>query len=139
MLARASAVLAVAAVMAAGCGEDRPASGRATTTPTRLVTATTPIGKAVASVDVSLSEYRLDPDNPRVARAGVVAFTATNDGDERHELRVDGPTGEVSTVALRPGERATIAVRLPPGRYKWYCPLADHERRGMVGHVRVAE
>ena len=30
-------------------------------------------------------------------------------------------------------------VRLPPGTYKWLCPLADHERRGMAGRVRVAE
>jgi uncharacterized cupredoxin-like copper-binding protein len=132
-------VAVVASAATAGCGERRPAGGRVTTTPTPLTAATAPAGKAVASVDVSLSEYRLDPDNPRVARAGVVAFVATDDGELRHALRVDGPTGEISTPALRPGEQATIAVRLPAGTYKWYCPLADHERRGMSGRIRVAE
>jgi plastocyanin len=142
---RASAVLAAAALAAlatlaaTGCGEDRPANGRVTTTPTPLGTTTASAGKAVESLDVSLSEYRLDPDNPRVARAGLVAFVATDDGEARHALRVDGPTGEVTTPTLRPGEQATITVRLPPGTYKWYCPIADHERRGMSGRVRVAE
>jgi uncharacterized cupredoxin-like copper-binding protein len=144
MPGRATAILAAGAAVAvalatAGCGEQRPPDGRVTTTPTPLTAATTPAGKAVASVDVSLSEYRLDPDNPRVARAGVVRFVATDDGELRHVLRVDGPTGEVSTPPLRPGEQATIAVRLPPGTYKWYCPLADHEQRGMSGRIRVAE
>jgi uncharacterized cupredoxin-like copper-binding protein len=43
------------------------------------------------------------------------------------------------TPALAPGERATLTVQLPPGTYKWYCPIGDHQRRGMVGRVRVAE
>lgn len=140
MRGRATAILvAGCALVAGGCGEQRPADGRVTTTATPLSVAKAPAGKVVASVDVSLSEYRLDPDHPRVARSGIVAFVATDDGEMPHELRVDGPTGEVSTPVLRPGEQSTITLRLPPGTYKWYCPLADHERRGMVGRVRVAE
>jgi uncharacterized cupredoxin-like copper-binding protein len=69
----------------------------------------------------------------------VIAFAATNDGLVRHALAVDGPAGQVRTPALAPGERATLTVQLPPGTYKWYCPLGDHQRRGMVGRVRVAE
>jgi uncharacterized cupredoxin-like copper-binding protein len=43
------------------------------------------------------------------------------------------------TQALRRGERTTLTVRLAPGTYKWYCPVGDHERRGMTGRVRVGE
>jgi uncharacterized cupredoxin-like copper-binding protein len=100
---------------------------------------TAPTGRAVATVQVSLVEYRLHPANPRVPRAGVIAFVATNDGQARHALAVDGPAGEVASVVLRPGERTTITLRLARGTYKWYCPIADHERRGMAGRVRVAE
>jgi uncharacterized cupredoxin-like copper-binding protein len=132
--------LAALVLAAGGCGEERNAGGRAArTAPTPVAERATTIGKAVATVDVSLSEYRLTPANPRVARRGVIAFVATNDGQTTHELAVDGPGGEVSSVPLRPGERATLEVRLPPGTYKWLCPLSDHERRGMVGRVRVAE
>lgn len=135
----AVAAAATLALVLAGCGESRGIGARQRTTPTPLSTPTTALGAAVASVDVSLTEYRLSPANPRVAHAGVIEFAATNDGETRHELRVDGPTGEVSTPVLDPGQHATIRVKLPPGTYRWYCPIADHEQRGMVGRVRVAE
>lgn len=129
------AILAAAAL--GGCGEQREDSARTTPSPVDDP-ATTP-GRVTRTIDVSLTDYRLTPANPRIARPGTIAFAATNDGQSRHALRVDGPTGEVNSVALRPGERTTIAVRLPAGTYKWYCPIGDHERRGMVGRVRVAE
>jgi len=128
------AILAAAALGA--CGEQRET---ARTTPSPLDDPATTPGRATRTIDVSLTDFRLEPANPRLARPGTIAFAATNDGLSRHALRVDGPTGAVRSVALRPGERTMIAVRLPAGTYKWYCPIADHERRGMVGRVRVAE
>ena len=117
----------------------RPPGFVGQTSPTPLGDRTTASGESVAAVDVSLVDYRLQPSRPRVARPGVIAFVATNDGQRPHALAVDGPAGEVRSVALRPGERTTIDVRLPPGMYRWLCPIGDHERRGMVGRVRVAE
>ncbi|MGH2942497.1 MAG: hypothetical protein ACRDLN_06965, partial [Solirubrobacteraceae bacterium] len=99
----------------------------------------TTAARAVATAEVSLVDYALDAADPRVPLAGDIAFEATNDGLVRHALAVDGPSGQVRTRSLPPGERATIVVPLPPGVYKWYCPIGDHERRGMVGRVRVAE
>lgn len=130
------ALLAAASLGAGGCGEER---GQATrTVPERVgpVPATDP--RAVAIAAVSLVDYALVGPT-RVARAGVISIEVTNDGTVRHALAVDAPAGRVSTDALRPGERATFAIRLPPGRYKWYCPIADHEQRGMAGRLRVAE
>jgi uncharacterized cupredoxin-like copper-binding protein len=144
MLARATLLAATttlaAAVALTACGEDRQAGGgTARTTPTPVAAPPATPGRAVASADVSLVDYRLDPSDLRVGRSGVISFVATNDGQSRHALAVDGPAGEVRSVALRPGERTTISLRLPRGTYKWYCPIADHERRGMVGQVRVGE
>ena len=140
MTPRAIATLAVVALAAAGCGEEREPGGRAArTTPTPVAGGATTIADAVAIVKVSLSDYALTPADPRVARAGVVAFVATNDGQTDHALAVDGPRGKVATKRLRPGEQETISLRLPAGNYRWLCPLADHDRRGMVGRVRVAE
>lgn len=133
-------VLAALAVALGGCGEQRAAGGAAArTSPVPVGAPAAPAGGAAATVDVSLVEYRLEPADPRVARSGVVAFVATNDGQKRHALAVDGPAGGVRSVTLRPGERATIALRFAPGTYKWFCPIADHERRGMTGRVRVQE
>jgi hypothetical protein len=133
------ALIAVSASLAAtaGCGEQRGAATR--TVPKPLGPVATTDARAVATAEVSLVDYALEVSDPRVPRPGLVAFEATNDGLVRHALAVDGPAGQARTRALSPGERATITVRLPPGTYKWYCPLADHEHRGMVGRVRVAE
>lgn len=139
MAARAIVLLAVVAVglTYGGCGEQRDAA--ASTTPTPLDATATAPDDAIETLEVSLSEYRLTPSDPRLARPGLIAFVATNDGLSRHALRVDGPAGEVTSRTLAPGERTTITVRLPAGTYKWYGPIADDERRGMVGRVRVAE
>lgn len=141
-----SKVVVSATVMAlalGGCGEKRASTATVPVGPgggaSETAAGTPATGPAVAVVRVSETEYALKPADPRVARAGVVAFTASNDGDEAHALRIEGPDGEVGTPTIAPGARATVKLDLPPGTYKWYCPIADHERRGMVGRVRVAE
>jgi plastocyanin len=136
MRARVMAAAALALSLGA-CGEDRGEGLR--TTPAAVGTGAPTVEIAVdATVPVSLTDYRL-PRSVRVARSGLVAFEATNDGQALHALAVIGPAGQARTQTLKPGERATVEVRLPPGTYKWYCPVADHEQRGMVGRVRVAE
>lgn len=137
---RARGRLAVAlaiAVAAAGCGEERGDVTR--TNPEPLGPVATVDARAVATAEVSLVDYALDVPDPRVPVEGVIAFAATNDGLVPHALAVDGPAGTVRTPALGLGERRVFTVTLPPGTYKWYCPLADHEQRGMVGRVRVKE
>jgi hypothetical protein len=133
----ALALITAAALSASGCGERRGEGAR--TSPAPVGTGSTTFGTAAdATVPVSLTDFRL-PRNVRVPRSGLIGFEATNDGQSRHALAVVGPAGQVRTQTLRPGERTTVEVRLPPGTYKWYCPVDDHERRGMVGRVRVAE
>lgn len=121
----------VAALALAGCGERRGSGATATTTPD---TVPRPGGRLVV---VSLTDYRLKPANVRVAHAGVVTFDATNDGASEHALAVTGPSGEVRTRALKPGEHAQLQVDLPDGTFKWDCPIANHERLGMAGRIRV--
>jgi plastocyanin len=135
---RARAIAAVALALALGaCGEDRGEGLR--TTPATVGTGATTVGAGVdATVPVSLVDFRL-PRGVRVPRGGLIAFEATNDGQVPHALAVVGPAGQARTQTLKPGERTTVEVRLPPGTYKWYCPVGDHERRGMTGRVRVAE
>jgi hypothetical protein len=133
-LAAATAVVSLAVT---GCGEPRGDATRTVPEPVGPVPTTD--ARAVATADVSLIDYALEVPSSRLPKAGLIAFVATNDGLVRHALAVDGPAGPIRTPALALGERAVLNVSLPPGSYKWYCPLADHERRGMTGRVRVAE
>ena len=131
------ALIAAVSLAAAGCGEER---GQATRTAPQPVGAAPALdSRADALAVVSLVDYALEAGQPRVGRAGRVAFEATNDGAVDHALAVDAPAGQVRTRALRPGQRTVLTVRLPAGTYRWYCPIADHEQRGMTGRVRVAE
>jgi plastocyanin len=133
----ALALILVASLATGACGEDRGDGVR--TSPAAVGTGSTTFGAgAEATVPVSLTDFRL-PRNVRVPRGGLIAFEATNDGESPHALAIIGPAGQARTQTLRPGERTIVEVRLPPGTYKWYCPVDDHERRGMVGRVRVAE
>lgn len=134
--ARMRIVMAALTLTLSGCGEQR---GNAMhTVPEPLPrTASTPAA-TIPTIEVSLIGFRL-PRDPQIVKPGTIAFVATNDGELRHALAIDGPAGEIRTPALRPGEQATITLRLPRGTYRWYCPIGDHARRGMVGRMRVAE
>jgi uncharacterized cupredoxin-like copper-binding protein len=134
------ALVSILPVLAlAACGESREAGTG--TTGTTGTTATEPpvtTGPAVATVKVSETEYKLDPSDPKVAKSGVVAFEATNDGKIDHALEIHWPEGEVETEPFPPGESRTIKIELEPGRYEWYCPVGDHKDRGMKGEITVA-
>jgi uncharacterized cupredoxin-like copper-binding protein len=146
-----AAVCAIAALgmTLAACGEDDRGgsvqeSGGTSTTGTGTETtgtSTTPVpsGAAVKTVKVRETEFALDPENPDVARAGVVSFQVTNGGKVLHALEVEGPNGEVKTKGINPGGSATLKADLSkPGKYEWYCPIADHKDRGMKGTITVA-
>lgn len=142
------AILAVALALLVGCGEDREGSveqrggtDTATTgTGTSTSDATTaPAGPVVATVKVTETEFALDPQDPKLKQAGVVKFEVTNAGKVTHALEVEGPKGEVETEAIEPGRKASLEADLSkPGTYTWYCPIGDHEARGMKGKITVA-
>jgi uncharacterized cupredoxin-like copper-binding protein len=127
-------------LMALGaCGESRKTNSGTATTGTETQKTRTPTGPAVGTVKVSETEYKLAPANPKVAKAGVVSFVATNHGKIPHALEVEGPSGEARTKAIAPGGSATLKVDLAkPGAYTWYCPLDNHKGLGMKGKVTVA-
>jgi len=126
------------------CGEDSERSDDATDGAETSSTGEgkepgAPTGKVVSKVEVEEIEYRLVPPNPEVEEAGVVEFEVTNSGKIGHALEVEGPEGEVETEEIEPGGKATLKADLgKPGRYIWYCPIGDHQKRGMKGEIIVA-
>jgi uncharacterized cupredoxin-like copper-binding protein len=135
----AVAVLSLAAAIAAGCGDDddETATQGATATGAETETAAT-AGEPVETVEVSETEYELDPADPEVSERGPIEFEATNDGEEVHALEVEGSSGESETETIDPGDSATLTVDLEPGEYTWYCPVGNHRELGMEGTITVA-
>jgi hypothetical protein len=82
-------------------------------------------------VEVALSDFEIQLDSGDLD-PGAYTFRVTNDGATTHALEVEGPTGEVETHDLAPGESADLAVDLSEeGDYEVYCPVDGHRDRGM--------
>ena len=136
------AALAPLAIAAGGCGGDDNEGTTAGTPPSAGNGGGKPAtggGAAPSQVNVSETDYKLDPADPTV-KAGTVTFNVTNDGQVTHSLEVEGP-GEESELDqdLAPGQSGTLKVDLSnPGTYEWYCPVDDHKGLGMKGEITVS-
>lgn len=92
------------------------------------------------TIDVSLTDFKISPANPRVESGAQVEFRVRNDGETVHDLEVEAPGGETKLASeLDPGQSGTLTVDLAePGRYEWYCPVGNHRESGMEGEITVA-
>jgi plastocyanin len=131
------AVLAVAASLGvAACGGDDDDDDTAATTPE--TTAADATGGGGETVDVTMTDFKFDPMDPTV-KPGEVTFDVVNDGETLHNMEVEGPSGEAELPEdLQPGDKGEFSVDLSePGKYRFYCPVGNHEDLGMVGEVTV--
>jgi uncharacterized cupredoxin-like copper-binding protein len=112
-------LVALAVVLLPACGGEEGASDEAAA----------PGGGTV--VEVALSDFEIQLDSADLD-PGTYTFRVTNDGGTTHALEVEGPSGEVETHELAPGESADLAVDLSEsGDYELYCPVDGHRGRGM--------
>jgi uncharacterized cupredoxin-like copper-binding protein len=131
-------VITALGMVIAGCGEDEETSGGGGGQ-TATEQKTEPSKAASQAIEISATDFRFDPANPQVKKAGVVEFRLTNDGKTSHALEVEAPGGEVETDVIQPGESATLKADLGrKGSFELYCPVGNHRKLGMEGEVRVA-
>jgi uncharacterized cupredoxin-like copper-binding protein len=134
VLALAAATSLVAGVSGCGGDDDKTAAPTTARTPAPTTTAES----RPTAFSVTEREYSLTPKNPELP-LGEFTITVHNAGATQHALEIHAPEGEVETDAIQPGGKAQLAVKLTkPGRYEWYCPIGDHEERGMRGTIVVA-
>jgi plastocyanin len=126
-MARAGSLLVAVSIAALpACGGDdadsppAPASGEATV------------------VEISATEFALDPDTIAVQAPGTIVLRLENKGSIPHALALDG-AGETGTGEVAPGASAELTVDLARGSYTVYCPVGDHRRRGMQAALGVGE
>jgi hypothetical protein len=75
----------------------------------------------------------------RVARKGLsrAVDDLVNPPKSRLIGRRVGGTRTFVIPETLPGERTTRTFRLPPGRYRVWCSVADHHEQGMRATLRV--
>jgi len=147
------AVLAALALTAAGCGGDDSNEQAAPA----VTTDTAPVGRggedkrpnndpvvtgdmgteSIGTVKVSETEYRVELSEQALLTEGVWTFEVTNGGSLAHALDIKGPNGETESGTITPGEARTVKAYLTSGTYELYCPIGDHEERGMRAKLPV--
>jgi uncharacterized cupredoxin-like copper-binding protein len=119
-------LLALAFVLLPACGGEEGATGD-------------DAGSGGTVVDVALGEFTIEPSAIAV-EPGSYTFHVVNEGGTVHALEIEGPSGEVETGDLQPGESADLTVDFPEdGHYEIYCPVGDHRDSGMEGSITVGE
>jgi plastocyanin len=120
----------------AACGGGDDTSSTTAASNTESSTTASGGGGAGGSVDISETEYKLDPADPTVS-AGSVTFNVSNDGGVTHALEVEGDGVEEETDDISGGQSAKLTVDLQPGTYEIYCPIDSHKDMGMEGTLTV--
>ena len=91
-------------------------------------------GPASPRLEVVGTEMKFTPGAVAV-EAGTVDVVLRNEGQVRHDLRVDGKPALL--VEAAPGQTATGSWELDEGRYEMYCSIPGHRTAGMEGVVEV--
>jgi len=118
----AGGLLAVSAILVAGCG-----GGAAASFP--------PPPSGVVAIEAK--EYEFTPKTVTVS-AGKVTFYIRNAGRVEHEFELFKGDQVVDEVeGLVPGLAKNLTVTLGPGEYLFFCKLSGHDQLGMKGILTV--
>ena len=130
------------AVLIAGCGSSSSTSSAAPSSAAAAKTtssAAAPASGAGGHVSLSETEFKITPAGPAVMKTETVTITMRNSGQITHALAVQTPAGIVRTADIAPGATGTLKVNVSkPGKYTFYCPIANHRMLGMQGTLTVA-
>jgi plastocyanin len=121
-------------VLAAGCGEDDPSSGKGKKDDDTKLEDVVKVDGSEA--DVTVLDNTFNDENIEVAPGTKVVWT--NDGRQNHDIvPVDGG----AKFGVEPGdfEPETVYEYVfdKPGTYRYYCSLHGTEDAGMIGAVVV--
>jgi plastocyanin len=100
--------------------------------------AVTLVGGAPSREQVVAREFSFQLSRAQL-RPGPVTIELDNFGQDAHDLRVQrvGARHVAGTPVVQAGGRAELTLTLRPGRYRFWCSLADHRARGMSATLVV--
>ncbi|MBA2333199.1 MAG: hypothetical protein H0V94_10470 [Actinobacteria bacterium] len=93
---------------------------------------------APARLQVGADEFRYSLSRQSIA-VGPAIVQLVNYGEDEHDLRLRrvGGTRTYIVRKARPGRTTELEARFLPGRFRLWCSLADHRRRGMSATLIV--
>jgi plastocyanin len=95
-------------------------------------------GPPPARVQVVAHEFSFQLSRTQL-RSGTATIELANFGQDTHDLRVQrvGAHHIAGTPVVQAGSRVDLTVTLRPGRYRFWCSVADHRARGMSATLVV--
>jgi plastocyanin len=86
----------------------------------------------VARMQVVAREYSFTLSRLHV-RTGTGVIELANFGQDPHDLRLQrlGSRHVAGLGIVAPGQRGELTVKLAPGRYSFWCSVANHKQLGM--------
>jgi uncharacterized cupredoxin-like copper-binding protein len=118
----AAAAVAIGALAFAGCGSGDGMGGYVQ-----------PKGKPVKTIAITGTSFKFTPVKI-TAPAGILEFQLTSN-DIQHSFRIKGVDGFM--IEAGSGKTVSGKVKLPAGKYTFYCDLPGHESAGMEGTLVV--
>ena len=148
------AVAATLAMILAGCGGGAASSSSSATAASKASSsssaksssssASSSAAKAIKTIAVKETEFKLNPSKIVLNKPGTYAFKAEDKGTIQHSLEVEGKGVKAKEheaeleKTLNPGQSGVLKVTFTkPGNYEIYCPVDSHEQQGMKGEVVV--
>ena len=134
MLFAIGAAVAVPVVGCGGSSNDNSTSNAATPASTSGGGST-----AGSTVNLTATDFKFDRSDPTV-KSGNVTFDMKNDGQVTHSLEIEDVTpghDQELEGAVSPGSSGKLTANLKPGKYEFYCPIANHREMGMEGEITV--
>ncbi|MGH7573263.1 MAG: cupredoxin domain-containing protein [Gemmatimonadota bacterium] len=90
-------------------------------------------------IEVEASSFAYAPAEVSVG-PGTIRFVIHNAAEVVHGFEVEGHGMETEIEEIQPGATDSLTVKLDePGAYEIYCPVDDHEQRGMTGTLTVED
>lgn len=104
-----------------------------------LVGALPATAAAPGRIQVVTREFRFQLSRPQLRSGRWNIIEVYNLGQDEHDFRMRriGGTRIYATPKILPGQRKVLGVKLPNGRYRIWCSIADHAARGMRTTLRV--
>ena len=91
-------------------------------------------------IKVQVVDYAFNPSVIRVNAGRPVQVQLRNGGSHPHNIVFDLPLVDPKIARnVAPGHSGVVTFRAPTrkGTYRFYCPIGDHAKRGMVGRLIV--
>lgn len=85
-----------------------------------------------------MKEFKFEPDTITVTAGTRVRLALKNEGQRKHDFKVENAFGEPKADVVEPGQTGTLEfVADRAGEYVVFCTLRGHRDRGMHGKLIV--